>query len=325
MMTKRLRHHTARPSLAKGFAFGKTLAGFALSLLSCLLGSGSAHAGEIAILKSSDLQAYAQAIEGFKVTAPAFMTYAEYDLRGDSELGKKLARKIRASDASLVLAVGLKAALAAQVEIADIPIVYMMILDPSKHHLAAANTTGTLLEIPADRQFKILRTFLPSLRRLGVLFDPAKTGFHSTGTARHAAASGFELGEFPVASEKDVPLQLRTLLTAVDGLWLVPDSTVLTAESVGFILESAMARHIPVIGFSPEMTRLGALLSISVSYSDVGRETGLLARRLLDGDRKLPMKPIPIERLNITVNQKTANFLGITFPNDSERLIDEKY
>lgn len=324
-MMKSLRFYTERPPLAKGFAFGRKLVRFALPLISCLLGSANALAGEIAILKSSDLQAYAQAIEGFKVTAPASMTYAEYDLRGDSELGKKLARKIRASDASLVLAVGLKAALAAQVEIVDIPIVYMMILDPSKHHLATPNITGTLLDIPVERQFRILRSFLPSLRRLGVLFDPAKTGFHNNGTARSAAASGFELDEFPVASEKEVPLQLRALLTAAEGLWLVPDSTVLTAESVGFILESAMARHVPVIGFSPEMTRLGALLSISVSYGDVGRETGLLARRLLDGDRKLPMKPIPIERLNITVNQKTANFLGISFPNDIERLIDEKY
>ncbi|HEX7767466.1 MAG TPA: hypothetical protein VF443_12185, partial [Nitrospira sp.] len=129
--------------------------GFALPLIYWLIESVNAVAGEIAILKSSDLQAYAQAIEGFKVTAPASMTYAEYDLRGDSELGKKLARKIRASDASLVLAVGLKAALAAQVEIVDIPIVYMMILDPSKHHIATPNMTGTLLDIPIDRQFKI--------------------------------------------------------------------------------------------------------------------------------------------------------------------------
>lgn len=324
-MMKSWSHHTKRSRLAKGFTFGRTLVRVALLLISCLLGSANALAGEIAILKSSDLQAYAQAIEGFKVTAPASMTYAEYDLLGDSELGEKLARKIRASDASLVLAVGLKAALAAQVEIVDIPIVYMMILDPSKHRLATPNMTGTLLDIPVDRQFKMLRSLLPSLRRLGVLFDAAKPGFQSNGTARHAAASGFELVEFPVASEKEVPLRLRALLTASDGLWLVPDSTVLTAESVGFILESALAQHVPVIGFSPEMTRLGALLSISVAYTDVGRETGLLARRLLDGDRKLPMKPIPIERLNITVNQKTANFLGITFSNDSERLIDEKY
>ena len=319
------RHHTECPPFAGCRVPGRYLGGFALLIIFCLLGSACALAGEIAILQSSDLPAYAQAIEGFKVTAPASMTYVEYDLRGDPELGKKLARKIRASDASLVLAVGLKAALAAQVEIMDIPIVYMMILDPSKHRLSAPNVTGTLLEIPAERQFKTLRSFLPSLHQLGILFDPAKTGSRIREITSYAAASGFKLTEFTVGSEKEVPQQLRALLTTADGLWLVPDSTVLTAESVGFILESAMARHVPVIGFSPEMTRLGALLSISVSYSDVGRETGLLARRLLDGDRRLPMKPIPIERLSITVNQKTANFLEITFPNEIESLIDEKY
>jgi len=324
MMTS-LRQLSERLPLAGRLAPGRNRVGFALLIIFCLLGSANALAGEIAILQSSDLPAYAQAIEGFKVTAPASMTYVEYDLRGDPELGKKLARKIRASDASLVLAVGLKAALAAQGEIVDIPIVYMMILDPSKHRLSAPNMTGTLLDIPAERQFKTLRSFLPSLHQLGILFDPAKTGSRIKEITSYAAASGFKLAEFPVGSAKEVPQQLRALLSTADGLWLVPDSTVLTAESVGFILESAMAQHVPVIGFSPEITRLGALLSISVSYSDVGRETGLLARRLLDGDRKLPMKPIPVERLNITVNQKTANFLGVTFPNEVERLIDEKY
>lgn len=321
----RQRDHTEGTPLARHTRSAKHLVEIALLLVLCLLGTTNARAGEIAILKSSDLQAYAQAIEGFRVTAPASLTYVEYDLRGDPELGKKLARRIRASDASLVLAVGLKAALAAQVEIVDIPIVYMMILNPAKHRLSAPNMTGTLLDIPAERQFTILRSFLPSLRRLGVLFDPAKTGFQIKDTAPQAAAGGFELQEFPVAGEKEMPLQLRALLTTAEGLWLVPDSTILTAESARFILESAMAQHVPVIGFSPELTRLGALLSIAVSYGEVGRETGLLARRLLDGEKKLPMKPVPIARLSITVNQKTAAFLGITFPSSVERLIDEKY
>jgi len=126
-------------------------------------------AAEIAILKSSSISAYDQAITGFKSTAPSGMIYSEYDVQGDLDQGRKLARKIRASEASLVVAVGLKAALAAKLEIVDIPIVYMMILDPSKHNLTAPNMTGTLLEIPAERQFKILRAFLPDLRRMGLL------------------------------------------------------------------------------------------------------------------------------------------------------------
>jgi putative ABC transport system substrate-binding protein len=246
-------------------------------------------------------------------------------VHGDVDQGRKLAKKIRASEASLVVAVGLKAALAAKLEIVDIPIVYMMILDPSKHNLTAPNMTGTLLEIPAERQFKILRAFLPGLHRLGMLSKVGSNQAKVKDTIAQAATQSFQLQEFPVETEKAVPQQLRSLLAAADALLLVPDSTVLTNESVGFILETSLAKRVPVIGFSPEFTRLGALLSLSVSYGEVGRETGLLAKRILEGDRKLPGKAVPVERLKITVNLKTARFLGIEFPKDVNYLIDETY
>ena len=86
-----------------------------------------------------------------------------------------------------------------------------------------------------------------------------------------------------------------------------------------------MARQIPVIGFSPEFTRLGGLLSLSVNYGEVGRETGLLAKRILDGERLLPLNPVPIDRIKITVNLKTAKFLGLTFTKELTSLIDETY
>jgi putative ABC transport system substrate-binding protein len=219
----------------------------------------------------------------------------------------------------------LKAALAARLEIVDIPIVYMMILDPSKHNLNAPNMTGTLLEIPAERQFKILRSFLPNLRRLGMLTNSGASQSKLKDTAAQANAHSFQLQEFSVDSEKEVPQQLRALLGSADALLLVPDSTVLTTESIGYILETSLARRVPVIGFSPEFTRLGALLSLSVAYGEVGRETGVLAKRILDGDRKLPAKPIPVERLKVTVNLKTARFLGIEFPKEVNHLIDETY
>jgi putative ABC transport system substrate-binding protein len=288
-------------------------------------GAAECLAAEIAILKSSSISAYDQAITGFRSTAPSGAIYSEYDLQGDLEQGRKLAKKIRGSEASLVVAVGLKAALAARLEIVDIPIVYMMILDPSKHNLNAPNMTGTLLEIPAERQFKILRSFLPNLRRLGMLTNSGASQSKLKETTAQANAHSFQLQEFSVDSEKEVPQQLRALLGSADALLLVPDSTVLTTESIGYILETSLARRVPVIGFSPEFTRLGALLSLSVAYGEVGRETGVLAKRILDGDRKLPAKPIPVERLKVTVNLKTARFLGIEFPKEVNHLIDETY
>ena len=299
--------------------------GFALLLALCAPPVSESAAVDIAILQSSDIEAYREAIAGLKATGPIGAIYTEYDMQGDLELGRKLAHKVRAANASLVVAVGLKAALAAKAEIVDIPIVYMMVLDPLKHQLRAANMTGTLLEVPLDRQLKIVRKFLPTLNRLGALYDPAKTSSRITEASRQATTSNFHLKGLPVESEKDLPQQLRALLPDVEALWLMPDSTVLTNESVRFILESALARQTPVIGFSPELTRLGALLSISVNYGDVGRETGLLTKRILDGEGQLPLTPLPIERFKITVNLKIARFLGIMFPSELTSLIDETY
>src|SRR5512147_3039716 len=174
---------------------------FACLLSLFALCQAEAMAMDIAILKSSGINAYEQAIEGFKATAPSGTIYTEYDLQGDLEQGRKLARKIRASDTSLVVAVGLKAALAAKLEIVDTPVVYMMILDPLKHYLNASNMTGTLLEIPAERQFKILRSFLPNVRRLGSLSSPGNSSGKFKEASAQASAQGFQLQDFPVESE----------------------------------------------------------------------------------------------------------------------------
>jgi len=309
---------------------GRSLGAWAVVGLVWLLGLCSlcvseSMAMDIAILRSSDIPAYHEAVAGLKATGPIGAIYTEYDVQGDLELGKKLARKLRASNSSLVVAVGLKAALAAKVEILDIPIVYMMIQDPLKHQLTADNMTGTLLTVPVDRQLKFMRAFLPTIHRLGALYDRAKSSSSVKEAVQQATISGFQLQVLPVESERDVPQQLRTLLSDVEALWLLPDSTVLTNESIRFILDSALAHQIPVIGFSPEFTRLGALLSISVNYGQVGRETGLLATRILDRELLLPLNPVPIERLRVTVNLKTAKFLGMTFPKELMSFIDETY
>jgi putative tryptophan/tyrosine transport system substrate-binding protein len=280
---------------------------------------------EIAILKSSDLKAYNEAIQGFKGTAPGAAVYAEYDLRGDLEQGKQLARTIRVSEPSLVVAVGLKAALVAKLELSDTPVLYMMILDPLKHGLTAANMTGVLPAIPTERQFKLLRTLLPTAHRIGVLYDPAKTAAKLKEASRSAADYDFQLQGFPVGNEKEVAQQLRSLVASSQALWLIPDSTVLTDESVRFLLESALAKQIPVIGFSSEFTRLGALASLSVRHSEIGRETGLLAKRILNGEKPFPLKPITVQRVSISVNQKTARYLGIAIPKELNSLIDETY
>lgn len=295
------------------------------ALLCALVGPASALATDITILKSSDIAAYNQAIAGFKAALPSGIVLSEYDLQGDLEKGRKLARKVRASDTSLVFAVGLKAAKAAQLEIVDIPVVYSMVLDPAKYDLNTPNMTGVLLEVPIERQLAMIRTLLPHLKHIGTLYDPSKTTALIEEARRLLKPVATDLISIQVTSERDVPGALRALLPSVGALWLVPDSTVLTDESLRFILNTAIEERVPVIGFSREFARSGALLCLSVNYGDIGRQAGQLTRKILDGQLSLPMKPLHPDRIETSLNLKTAKFLQIEIPKDLENRADEVY
>lgn len=280
---------------------------------------------EIAILKSSDIAAYNQAVSGLQAELADTATLTVYDLEGDVARGKKLARKIRASDGALVIAVGLKAALAAKVEIVDIPVIYCMVLDPEKYDLRAPNLTGISLRVPIERQFNTIHALVPNLKQLGVLYDPEKTAPLVEEARRVAARLGFELVEYKMHAEKELPTAIRALLPKVQGLWLVPDSTVLTGESIRFVLSTALAQNVPVVGFSPEFVRNGALAGLFINPEDIGRQAGIIAHRILKhSDRAVPMS-VPPDRIRLAVNQKTAKYLGLTLPPDLMRRADELY
>jgi putative ABC transport system substrate-binding protein len=282
-------------------------------------------ATEIAILKSSDLSAYNQAVDGFRsVARNDDLTLREYDLAGDFERGRKLARRIRASDAALVVAVGVKAALAAKLEVLDVPVVYCLVLDPEKYDLSAPNVSGISLEVPPAQQFSTMQAILPKLKRVGVLYDPSKTARLLQEATLVAKQHGIELLAQPISSEREIPPMLRSLLPLVDALWLVPDTTVLSEESLPFILQESLDANRSVFGFSSEFVKRGALLGLSVNYRDIGKQAARLSKRILDHQVVPPVKTVP-DHFNLALNLKTARFLGLDIPPDIERRADERY
>lgn len=294
-------------------------------LFGLLLFPNHALATDIVILKSSDIAAYNQALAGFKAALPSGVVLTEYDLQGDLEKGRKLARKIRGSDPALVFAIGLKAAKSAQLEIVDIPVVYSMVLDPAKYSLNTSNMTGILLEVPVERQLTTIRAMLPNVKQIGTLYDPSKTTPLIDESKRWLKQNGLGIIPAPVTNERDVPRALQALLPSIGALWLIPDSTVLTDESLRFILNTALEERVPVIGFSREFARSGAFLCLSVNYGDIGRQAAQLAGKIIDGHITLPMKPLHPERIEMSVNLKTARFLKIEIPKDLERMADEVF
>ncbi len=271
-------------------------------------------AAEVVILKSADLPAYNQAVAGFKAVVALSPSSVELNLKGSAKLSPDQVELIRKTDPSVLFAVGSKAAQVAKEKFPEIPVVFCMVMDPAKYNLKAPKMTGIRLDIPLDRQFNVMRSVLPSLRRIGVLYDPGKTG-HLVDEARLLAKSmELELVAKQVSAEKEVPPALRALLSQVEALWLVPDSTVLTEDSLKFVLGTALDLNIPVIGFSSELVRNGALVGLSVSYDGVGRQAGELAKKILLDQYTPSSAMVPPDSLHLALNLRTARFLGITIP-----------
>ncbi|MCP9470399.1 MAG: ABC transporter substrate-binding protein [Nitrospira sp.] len=278
---------------------------------------------EVAILKSANVTAYNQAVIGFKSSMPPDTVFVEYDLKGDPNMGRMYAGKIRASGADLVLAVGSKAATAARLEILDIPVIYSMVLHPAKYDLKAPNMVGVTTKPMIGQQLGTLRTIMPNLKRIGYLYDPNKTPLPAE-TMTQARQFGITFVERQVRSTEEVPPALRELLPDVDALWLLSDSTVLTEESFSFLLRAAFDRRIPVIGFDPEFSRRGALISFWIDPADIGREAASIAHTILIGGTASAAKSF-VPRQRMALNLGTAEYLGIAIPPTVQSMADEVY
>ncbi|MBL8054676.1 MAG: ABC transporter substrate-binding protein, partial [Nitrospira sp.] len=270
-------------------------------------------AGEIAILKSSDLPYYEQAVLGFRAGLPSPMQVREYNIGGQFTQGREIGRALRASPPTLVFAVGLKAALAAKLEIFDTPVIFCMVLNPESHGLPTSNMTGIAVRTSAATQLTAIRSVMPDRRRIGVLYDEAQSGDFVRQAHRLAKQSGFELVPVAVRSQEDLAPAVRTLFPKIDALWLLQDQTVISESSIPFLVESTIDAKIALFTFSSTLVQQGALGALVVDPWAVGQQAARLARTQLDD----PTKPLGAlhepEYPQLALNLNTAEYLGLRF------------
>jgi putative tryptophan/tyrosine transport system substrate-binding protein len=307
--------------------YGRTLVRV-IPCVGILLGlSGITAAEEVAILKSADISAYSETITAFKsALPPSLQVFVEYDLKGELARSRNAARRIRASKAKVVLAVGLKASLAAKLELLDIPVIFCLVLDPEKYGLPASNMVGLSLDIPFRQHVRPLQALVPTASRIGVLFDPQKTnGMHSQ-ILKEAKALGITIVSKAVHSEQDVPEALHAIKHHIDALWLLPDSTVLTENTLEFLISTTLESHIPVVGFSSALVRSGALVGAYFHYADIGLQAAELAQQLVEPISASLLGTIQSpDRVHQSINQKSARHLSLPLTPDILRQFDEQF
>lgn len=283
------------------------------------------HAAEIVVLKSSDVGYYTQAVQGFRQALPAHTHMVEYTLRDGGTDAREVGQSIRAGHPDLVLAVGLNAALTAKLEIPDLPVVFCLVLNPELHGLPAGNMTGVSMKVSPEQQLERIKAMAPHARRIGVLYDERQQAATISAAKHQAKLLGLQLIGRAVAKRGEVSGALLALLPQIDLLWVLPDQTVVTDESLPFLLESAFDAKIPLFGLSSTFVQRGALGAVVIEPLDAGIQAAQLAAAILRDPPTGGLRMVQPNHPKLVLNLNTAEYLGLTLAPDLVRMASRLY
>lgn len=290
--------------------------GIVMLLFCVLMGgaifAGEAAAGQVAVILSSDLPPYQEALAGFREKAEVYLKV--YNLQGDEKEGHKIVSQIRAERPDLVVTVGTEASNLARKQLSGLPLVFTMVLDP--YLFKAPNSTGISLRIPVRKQLTTLRGVLPQAKRIGVIYNPEMSRATVDLAKEVAAELGLVIVPRPISSRREVPEALRALSANIDVLWMIPDSTLEDESSVGFLLQYTTVNKIPFMGPSEYFVEKGALLSLSCDYVEVGRQAAEMVNRILSGQRPADIVIGSSRRTVLSININTARALGLNIASE---------
>lgn len=265
-----------------------------LLLLGLLLGAPARAAEpEVVLLRPRGIAAFTEVTESFYENCrfPVQQLFLSSDAADEAQVLE------RVRGARLIVALGQRAAdlVAAQ----RAPAVNIMAPDSLQNLDSAA---------PPEHLFRALRSLRPRAQVVGAVSGPR--GLARLERAQRAAASlGLAL---QARSATDGPSTIRALgelvQSGVDAVWIGADARLLTPPVFQYLLRLQVERGLPVLAMTRQQVYSGALLSVDVPLSQLGRRLAVVVGQVLSGERHEGVAGLPYE---ITLNRVVARSLGL--------------
>ncbi len=278
-----------------------------------------AYGQKVALVVSRDILPYQAAADGFKRTCGEAVSV--YNLDGDPGKGGRIFSEIGDSRARLVVTVGSEA-LESALAHTKLPVVYTMVLEPKNNR---AGMTGVTLEVPLAVQLKYLREAVPSVRTVGLVYNPV-TGRRLADQARSACQSqGMALESVASASDREVAEALRPLAGRIDAIWMVTDQVNLSPMGSEAILLFGLENKLSILAPSEKFVKGGALISVAADYGAMGEQAGRMANSVIRGTDAGSLPDEQPQKYNVTVNLNVARQIGLEIPEAVVRRASKVY
>ena len=214
--------------------------------------------------------------------------------------------------------------LAAKAATATVPVVFAIGADPVQIGLVASlnrpggNVTGaTSINVElGPKRLELMRELLPSVSSMALLVNPttpalAEPSTRITQAAAHAL--GLELHVLQARGEHDFdPTFAKIAELRAQALIIAPDQ-LFTAHSKR-LAELTLQHALPAIYEFRQFVAAGGLISYGSSETEYYRLVGNYVGRILKGDKPADLPVQQATKVELLINLKTANTLGITVP-----------
>lgn len=238
--------------------------------------------------------------------------------QGDTGVAGVIAQKFVSDKSDLIFGIATVSAQAAKQSTDKIPVLFSAVTDPVNSQLVktidkvGGNVTGTTDATPMEKQLGLFQKIDPKIKKVGIIYNTSESNSEiQVANAKEIGAKlGLEIRAVGVNNINDIPQAVNSMISKVDGFYTITDNIV--ASAINLISMAANERGMVTIGAEEAHVKGGILLTDGLSYYELGRQTGRMAKEILV-DGKKP-EDMPVETLANTtkvVNVKTMNNLKL--------------
>jgi len=231
--------------------------------------------------------------------------------QGDISTAQMIAKSFVDKKKALIFSISTPSSQAAYNATKDIPIVITAVTDPVAAGLIGENITGTSDPLPIADQIALIKEVLPEVKTIGLIYNTSEQ--NSVISVERAKAESDRVGlkyvERGVTSVNDIGPAMDTLLGQVDMIFLTTDN--LIVSSISLVMDKANRANKPVFGSTEDQIPMGALITKTINFYEIGYRAGEMAAEILNGK---DVSTIPIEEPKdnlIVVNKKVAEKYNI--------------
>ena len=249
--------------------------------------------------------------------------------QGNMSTAAQIAQKFASKNPDVIIAIAtpsVQTAMKATKQLKT-PIIFGSISDPLGTGLVnnlehpGGMVSGTRNVSPLNKQLALIKQVLPKAKTIGIVLNYGEAHSIQLLEETTQVAKSLSLKVIPAAANTsgDVQMATRNLMGKVDAIFLLQDNTI--ASALPALLKVTHKAKIPVFASYIEAVEQGALMGLAFDEYAIGLQTGQMAVRVLHGESIGDMPVEDPEKIELIINHKVADNLGITVP---EGLVNKK-